>query len=63
MIEQHIHGAFGVDFNTASVDDVLDLSHRILKEGVGYIFPTLRQHGVLPQGKKITFFSFRIEGL
>ena len=28
---------------------------------LGYIFPTLRQHGVLPQGKKITFFSFRIE--
>lgn len=41
FIEQHFHGCYGVDFNTASVDDVLDLSRKILKEGVGFIFPTL----------------------
>lgn len=41
FIEQHFHGCYGVDFNTASVDDVLELSHKILKEGVGFIFPTL----------------------
>lgn len=41
FIEQHFHGCYGVDFNTASVDDVLYLAQRILKEGVGYIFPTL----------------------
>ena len=41
LIEQHFHGCYGVDFNTASVDDVLYLSKEILKEGVGYIFPTL----------------------
>ena len=40
FIEQHFHGCYGVDFNTASVDDVLELSHKILKEGVGFIFPT-----------------------
>ncbi len=41
LIEQHFHGAFGVDFNKASVDDVLFLSKEILKFGVGGIFPTL----------------------
>lgn len=41
FIEQHFHGCYGIDFNKASVDEVLELSHRILREGVGYIFPTL----------------------
>ncbi len=41
LIEQHFHGAYGIDFNKASVDDVLDLAHKIKKEGVGGIFPTL----------------------
>lgn len=41
LIEQHFHGAFGVDFNKASVDDVLYLSKEILKYGIGGIFPTL----------------------
>lgn len=41
LIEQHFHGAFGVDFNSASVDDILTLSQEIYKLGVGGIFPTL----------------------
>ena len=41
LIEQHFHGAFGIDFNTASVDDVLYLSKKILKYGIGGIFPTI----------------------
>lgn len=41
LTEQHFHGCYGVDFNTAGVNDISDLSHSILKEGVGYIFPTL----------------------
>ncbi len=41
LIEQHFHGAFGVNFNTANVDDVLFLSKEILKYGIGGIFPTL----------------------
>lgn len=41
LIEQHFHGAFGVDFNKAAVDDVLYLSKEILKYGIGGIFPTL----------------------
>ncbi len=41
LIEQHFHGCFGIDFNTASVDDVLYLSKEIFKYGIGGIFPTL----------------------
>lgn len=41
LIEQHFHGCFGIDFNKASADDVLDLSKEILKYGIGGIFPTL----------------------
>lgn len=41
IIEQHFHGCFGVDFNTASVDDILYLSKEILKRGIGGIFPTI----------------------
>ncbi len=41
LTEQHFHGAFGVDFNRASVEDVLYLSKEILKYGIGGIFPTI----------------------
>ena len=41
LIEQHFHGCFGIDFNKASVDDVLYLSKEMLKYGIGGIFPTL----------------------
>ena len=41
IIEQHFHGCFGIDFNKATVDDVLFLSKEILKHGIGGIFPTL----------------------
>ena len=41
LIEQHFHGAYGIDFNKATVNDVLDVAHKIKKEGVGGIFPTL----------------------
>ena len=41
LIEQHFHGAFGIDFNKASVDDILYLSKKILKYGIGGIFPTI----------------------
>ena len=41
LIDQHIHGAYGINFNKATVNDVLDVASRIKKEGVGGIFPTL----------------------
>ena len=41
LVEQHIHGAFGIDFNKASVEDMLYVSKELLKSGIGGYFPTL----------------------
>lgn len=41
IIEQHFHGAYGVDFNKCSVKDVVDLSSKLRKIGIGGFFPTL----------------------
>ena len=42
LIEQHFHGAYGVNFSTCSKDDVLMLAQKLKqKNGIGGIFPTL----------------------
>ncbi len=42
MIDQHLHGAFGVDFNTAkNVDEIFFVAENLRKIGVGGFFPTL----------------------
>lgn len=41
IIEQHIHGAFGIDFNKANVTDVVAVARQLLRYGVGGFFPTL----------------------
>lgn len=41
LIEQHIHGAFGIDFNKASVEEMIFVSRELLKHGIGGYFPTL----------------------
>lgn len=42
IIEQHIHGAFGIDFNRAkNTDELLFVADRLLHEGIGGFYPTL----------------------
>lgn len=41
IIEPHIHGAFGIDFNKATVQEVLFVAKKLLTYGVGGFFPTL----------------------
>lgn len=41
IIEQHLHGAFGVDFNKAGVKDIVELAYKLRKIGIGGFFPTL----------------------
>lgn len=41
LIEQHIHGAFGVDFNKCDEDDVIYVAKELLQRGIGGFFPTL----------------------
>lgn len=57
LIEQHFHGCFGIDFNTASVDNVLYLSKEILKYGIGGIFPTIVTDNV--ENTKRTIYTIK----
>ena len=41
IIEQHFHGAYGVDFNKAGVNEIIGLSHKLRDEGIVGFFPTL----------------------
>lgn len=41
IIEQHIHGAFGIDFNKAKAEDIIKVANELLKFGIGGFFPTL----------------------
>lgn len=41
LVEQHFHGAFGVDFSTCSADEILTLAKKLLTHGIGGFFPTL----------------------
>ncbi len=41
VIEQHFHGAYGVDFNKAGVDEILELSEKLREIGIAGFFPTI----------------------
>ena len=41
LVEQHFHGAYGVDFGTCEVDEILLLSKKLLTHGIGGFYPTL----------------------
>ena len=62
IVEPHIHGAFGIDFNKASVEDVLFVAKKMLSYGIGGVFPTLvtdsvenikRQIGIIKQASEL----------
>ena len=41
IIEQHFHGAYGVDFNRAGVKEIVNLSNKLRDDGIAGFFPTL----------------------
>lgn len=41
LIEQHFHGAYGVNFNTANVEQIVLLGQKLLEHGVTLFYPTL----------------------
>lgn len=41
LVEQHFHGAFGVDFSTCEAKDILFLAKKLLTHGIGGFYPTL----------------------
>lgn len=53
LIETHIHGGYGIDFNTCSLEDFHIFSKKILKRGIRAFVPTL-------VGDEISTLSSRI---
>jgi len=53
IIEQHIHGAYGVDFNKAGVNDIIQLSRKLNNIGIDGFFPTLVSDSVDNTNKQI----------
>jgi len=41
LIEQHIHGGFGIDFATCDAEDFIEFAQKIINFGVCGFFPTL----------------------
>ncbi len=41
LVEQHFHGAFGVDFSVCEASDILLLAEKLLAKGIGGFYPTL----------------------
>lgn len=46
IIEQHIHGGFGVNFNTCNSDDVLYFLDKIKSYSVSKVYPTLHTDSI-----------------
>ena len=69
-----MHGAYGVYFNTAGVDEIVELSHKLRKIGIGGFFPTLvtdsvenikRQIEIIKEASKKTnaILGIHLEGI
>ena len=46
LVEQHFHGAFGVDFSNCKAEEILSLAKKLLQHGIGGFFPTLVTNSV-----------------
>jgi len=58
IIEQHIHGAFGIDFNTVDSPKIVSgLADKLLKHGIGGFFPTLVTDSVENIRKQISIIK------
>ncbi|MBR2525743.1 hypothetical protein IKE67_04690 [bacterium] len=57
LIEQHFHGAYGVDFATCSETEILELSKKLIEHGIGGFFPTLATDTVENIKKQIQIFK------
>ena len=54
LIDQHIHGAFGVDLSSAAAEEIVYLSESLYKHGIGGYFPTLVTDSVKNIKRQIT---------
>lgn len=61
LVEQHIHGAFGYDFMTCTVDEMLEVSKLLLNCGVGFYFPTIMTDDLAIIKERITVVKKAME--
>ncbi len=54
ILEQHIHGAFGIDFSSCGVEDILMVAEQLYKRGIGAFFPTLVTDSVINVNRQIS---------
>lgn len=57
IIEQHFHGAYGVDFAKCSEQEVLNLSEKLIQHGIGGFFPTLATDSIENIKRQIQIFK------
>ena len=57
ILEQHIHGAFGVNFNTCNTDEILTVANKLYKRGIGAFFPTLVTDSIVNINRQIAIIK------
>lgn len=57
VLEQHIHGAFGIDFNSCNVDEVLYVADKLYERGIGAFFPTLVTDSIANTNRQISIIK------
>ncbi len=54
LIDQHIHGAFGVDFSNCSPDEIIAVAKKLPEHGTTMFFPTLATDSITNLKKQIS---------
>ena len=57
LVEQHFHGAYGVDFACCSEDEIIELSKKLINHGIGGFFPTLATDTLENINRQIEIFK------
>ena len=63
LIDQHIHGGYGCDFNKSSVDEILELAEKLPVHGITSIVPTIMTAPVAVIQKQIQLVKLAKEKL
>ena len=53
LVEQHIHGAFGIDFMNCSKDELIEAAKQLAQLGVTAFFPTIMTDNILKIKERI----------
>ena len=61
LVEQHIHGAFGIDFMNCSVEDIHQAASLLAQNGVTAFFPTIMTDDIILIKERISIVKEAIE--